>query len=131
MKLNIHHIGTVVESIDASLKEYGQLGFQDHSAIYDISSQNVKVCFLEIGNGTLMEFVEPYEDNKPLLKLIKKNTPYYHIGYLSSDFDNDIADLEGKNYKLLNIFHSEAFQNNRCAFLYSPELHLIELIENK
>jgi hypothetical protein len=33
------------------------------------------------------------------------------------------------NYKTLDIFDSEAFEGKRCVFLFSPEAHLIELIE--
>ena len=130
LKLKVHHIGCVVESIEDTVKTYTQLlGFKNVSQIYDISSQNVKVCFIEIGNDTFMEFVEPNDLNSAIGKLLKKRHSYYHTGYLVKNFDKTLDELCENGAKLITSFKSEAFNNKQCAFIYTPELHMIELIE--
>jgi len=130
LKLKVHHIGCVVESIEESVQTYTQmLGFKNVSEVFHIQSQNVKVCFVEIGNNTFMEFVEPLDRDSAVGKLLKKRHSYYHTGYLVKDFDNTLDDLCEKGAKLITQFKSEAFNNKKCAFIYTPELHMIELIE--
>jgi len=130
MNLSIHHIGCVVESIEESLKTYQTtLGFSKVSEVYMVSSQDVKVCFVEVGNGTFLELVEPLNLNSSIAKLLKKRHSYYHVGYKTSNFNEDIMRLEKNGAKLITRFHSEAFNNKECAFFYTTELHMIELIE--
>ena len=73
--------------------------------------------------------VEPIGEDSPVYNLLKKNTSYYHIGYKVKDIVATILKLETMNYKTMEIFYSEAFNGKRCVFLFTPEAHLIELIE--
>jgi catechol 2,3-dioxygenase-like lactoylglutathione lyase family enzyme len=130
MNLVVHHIGCVVSSIEESLETYkSTLGFSNCSEVFFVSSQAVKVCFLEIGRGTYLELVEPMDQNSAVAKLLKKRHSYYHVGYKTSNFKKDVNDLERKGAKLITRFKSEAFNNKECAFYYTEELHMIELIE--
>jgi methylmalonyl-CoA/ethylmalonyl-CoA epimerase len=128
--LCFHHIGCLTENIEISIANYVKdFGFNLPNQIFTITNQQVKVCFIEIGPNSFIEFVEPMGDNPSLKKILKSKNPYYHIGYLTSDITNSINDLISCGYFLVNRFHSEAFNNKECAFLYSTEMHLIELIE--
>ncbi len=130
LNLKVHHIGCVVESIEESIKTYTEmLGFKSVSEVFNISSQKVKVCFVEIGNQTFIEFVEPLSLDSAVGKLLKKRHTYYHTGYLVKDFDKTLENLCQKGAHLITSFKSEAFNNKKCAFIYTPELHMIELIE--
>jgi hypothetical protein len=51
------------------------------------------------------------------------------LGYLAPDFDAAMEELAALNYIPMAPFQSEAFEGRRCAFLMSPALHLIEIIE--
>lgn len=128
--LNIHHIGCLVEDIETVKSTYRDLmNFKNISEICFVQSQNIKVCFIEIGKNVFIELIQPLAENS-LYRLLKKGTTYYHIAYLADNFENTIDDLISKDYLLINTFHSEAFNNKRCAFLSTPERHLIELIED-
>jgi methylmalonyl-CoA/ethylmalonyl-CoA epimerase len=130
LNLTFHHTGCITQDIDASIKEYmGDLGFKNISDIYHISQQQVKVCFIDMGSGKFLELVQPVGDNPALQKILKSKNPYYHIGYKVEGFDQAIDLLKEKGYYLVNIFESEAFDKKKCAFLYTPSMHLIELIE--
>ena len=129
--LQFHHVGCLTESIEESLSIYRTTaGFAQSSPVFDIKSQQVKVCFVETAPGIYVEFVEPAAENATLRKIFKSKNPYYHIGYYTSNIESAIAGfLEAGGY-LVNRFHSEAFENRQCAFLYTPDMQLIELIEN-
>lgn len=132
--MRLHHIGYVVDDIKKGIAAYQPLTAKELTEtpkIYHIQDQKVKVCFLDIGNGTFLELVEPAEDNKPLKKMKKKGIGYYHLGFLVEDIQAKIKELEIAGYHQLNLFSSEAFQGRLCAFLLSPDLQLVELIEQE
>ncbi len=128
--LKFHHVGCLVESIDESIGIYKNLfAIKNISDKIYIASQGVYVCFVQMGNNEFIELVEPKDEDSVVHRLKQKGFSYYHIGYLVGDIDKTINDLEDKHFKLLNTFYSEAFQMKKCAFLFSPETHLIELIQ--
>lgn len=132
--MRLHHIGYIVEDIDKGISVYQPLISNESkikSEIYHIQDQKVKVCFLDIGNDIFIELVEPAEDNKPLKKMKKKGIGYYHLGFLVEDIRQKIEELEVAGYRQLNLFSSEAFQGRLCSFLLSPDLQLVELIEQE
>lgn len=129
--LEFHHIGLVVENMETSRMNYaGLFGESAVSKIIPIASQKVNVCFVNIGTGSFIELVEPVGEDSMVYKLLKKRVSYYHIGYRVGNIDSTVTKLESMNYKAMEYFNSEAFEGKRCIFLFSPEAHLIELIEN-
>jgi methylmalonyl-CoA/ethylmalonyl-CoA epimerase len=131
VSLQLHHIGCLTENISESLENYITiLGFKKASDIITIESQQVKVCFVEISPGIFIELVEPQGENAALRKIIKSKNPYYHTGYMVNQISGVIEQLVKEGFYLVNRFASEAFDGRECAFLYTKELHLIELIEN-
>ncbi len=128
--LSFHHIGLLVKDINVSIQHYSELfGTENISKLYRIDSQKVNVCFVTIGDGSYIELVEPLGELSPVYNLLKKRTSYYHMGYKVENIEISISKLEAMNYKTMEIFDSEAFDGKRCVFLFSPEAHLIELIE--
>jgi methylmalonyl-CoA/ethylmalonyl-CoA epimerase len=128
--LELHHIGNLVDSIDISLKEYSIIyGECCLSKIHFISTQDVKVCFVKTGQNIFIELVEPSPFNLALQRLRKKGFGLYHLGYMSTTFEEDIEELKAYGYKPLQEFRSEAFNNNRCLFLFSPTGEFVEIIE--
>ena len=129
LQLVPHHVGCLTLDIEKSATVYENMGFPNRSEEFAIKSQQVKVCFVEIGKNFFLELVEFSQDNPTLSKIFKSNNPYYHLGYLVASIATAIQQLEGQGFYLVNQFNSEAFKGKPCAFLYSPEMHLIELIE--
>jgi methylmalonyl-CoA/ethylmalonyl-CoA epimerase len=127
LKLTLHHIGVLVNSMAEATAAYRALNARISEPVH-IASQGVRVCFVDMDSGAAIELIEPTEKgvNRDLLK---RGITYYHLGYLVSDFESAVESLVGLNYVHLQTFQSEAFGGRRCAFLMSPVLHLIELIE--
>ena len=128
--LTFHHTGIVVENIDEVATNYKAIfGEKSISKKYHVSTQGVYVCFVEVGANTFLELVQPVDENSLVHKLRKKGHTYYHVGYLVNDIEKMVAHLTSLNYKPFDYFSSEAFNGKRCIFLFSPDAHLIELIE--
>lgn len=128
--LEFHHVGLVVESIENSLIHYSVLfGSENISKIFRIDSQNVNVCFVKVGQSSFIELVEPIGEDSQVFKLLKKRVTYYHVAYKVNQITEAVSRLEALDYKAMSYFNSEAFDGKRCIFLFSPEAHLIELIE--
>ncbi|MCC7050398.1 MAG: VOC family protein [Bacteroidia bacterium] len=130
IEMQFHHTGIAVTSIDEVLPSYVSVfGKQSVSSKIHISSQQVWVCFIEVSSGIFLELVEASSENSPITKMAKKGISYYHTAYLVSDIEVKVKALEALDYKPFEYFCSEAFANKRCIFLYTPNGHLIELIE--
>ena len=128
--LDFHHVGVIVGNIESSLQHFTILfGKERISKIYHVSSQKVNVCFIKTGEGSHIELVEPLGNDSGVARLLKKRVSYYHMAYKVKDIQDSIKRLETLNYKSLNLFNSEAFDGKLCAFLFSPEGLLMELIE--
>lgn len=128
--MTFHHVGCVTNNMAESINSYkNSLGFRNISEVYEIKNQQVKVCFVETGPGIYLELVEPLGEGASLKKIMKSNNPYYHIGYLVDNVQLAIEELQKDGLYLVNSFRSEAFRNKYCAFLYTTNMHLIELIE--
>ena len=128
--LEFHHVGTLVEDIDSAMSTYGTIfGKSNVSGKRFIKSQNVTVCFVKTGKNTFLELIQPGGEDSVVYKLLKKGITYYHIAYVVDDYNAMKAELTERNFKALDEFTSEAFKDKRCIFMFSPEGHLIELIE--
>ena len=126
--LTFHHTGCVVKSLVEAVEAYRPVA-RSIGDVYHITSQGVKVCFVEVSPGCFIELIEPVDPDSPARLILKNRIAFYHIGLLTRDFDAAMADLIRQGYMLISTFCSEAFALRRCAFLASPVSHLIEIIE--
>jgi methylmalonyl-CoA/ethylmalonyl-CoA epimerase len=130
-RLIFHHIGCLTHNLDDTLAIYlDTMNFKKVSEPVSVSSQQVRVCFIQTGDGPLIELIQPTGNNTTLNKLLKGGNPYYHIGYLTKNIEKDMEHFQERGFYLVNSFLSEAFENRKCAFLYTSEMQLIELIED-
>jgi hypothetical protein len=113
--------------LEASLGTYVEmLGPRRRSRIFDVSSQGVRVCFIEIGTGAYLELIQGKGLSSPVDRYYR--TGFYHVCFLVDDLAGTIAALD-RRFRPLTSFPSEAFDGRKCQFLVTPESHLIELAE--
>jgi methylmalonyl-CoA/ethylmalonyl-CoA epimerase len=127
--MRFHHVGCAVKSIEAALPAYRQ--FPNISEPVFVSSQKVRVCFIEIGPGSYLELVEGTAPDSMIAEFLKKRISYYHIGYMVDDFDAAAAKLVEDGCHAQPAFHSEAFGGRRCQFFMNTAFHWIEIIESE
>ena len=95
-----------------------------------LSSQGVCVSLLDVGNNVRFEFVSKASDAPNAVgAFLNRNSPYYHVAFTASEFNEDVKHLEYCGLKPLEAFKSEALEMKRCAFFIGPDHHIIEIIE--
>ncbi|HYF33692.1 MAG TPA: VOC family protein [Prosthecobacter sp.] len=125
-----HHTGCLVPDLEAAVAGYQSLWGPDcASPISDVTAQSVRVCFVRPHpDSAALELIQPAEGTS-LHGQLGRGTSYYHVGYEVSDFDGAVAAATAAGCRCMSSFISAAFDGRRCIFLYTPQRHLIELIE--
>jgi hypothetical protein len=130
--LHLHHIGCLTTNIEAAIKSYSvNFGIVNIKGPIHVLSQQCEVCFLQLNCGINFELIQPNDTESALGKLVKKGTTYYHLAYLTDNIEESINSFIGNKGVLIDKFESEAFENRKCAFLYTDLFHLIELIQSE
>ena len=131
--LKFHHVGCAVRDIEKAVGFYsGTLGCRRLTEPVSVPSQKVKVCFLELGPGALLELVEGVEDGSPIDQLVDKTGGGpYHLCFQVPDLDAAIKALRRKRCFPLTRFEQHVEGLSRFAFLLTPDRHLFELCETE
>ena len=123
-----HHVGCAVQRLSDGVATYsGVLGLKRRSRPFDVISQNVQVCFLELTGGFFLELVAPLNDQARLSSFLRSG--FYHLCFLVDDLEQVQSGLRERGFHAFPTFASEAFDGARCQFFLSPEKHLVELAE--
>ncbi|MBI5013958.1 MAG: VOC family protein [Deltaproteobacteria bacterium] len=87
MKLDVHHIGVVVDDIDKGKAVYETVFGMKEVARFTVDAFKAEVCFIP-ANNTYIELVQPLSDDG-LGHFLKKHGSgtLHHIGYLVEDID--------------------------------------------
>lgn len=128
--MRIHHVGYLTKKLENSRKRFYALGFTDEkSAMYD-EIRDINISFLRNG-AYRVELIEPASKASPMYELLKRytNTPY-HFCYEVEDIDLKIKELAGAGYHILHAPEkAPCIDDKMVAFLYHPEIGIIELVE--
>jgi catechol 2,3-dioxygenase-like lactoylglutathione lyase family enzyme len=128
VKLSPHHVGCAVKDIQSSVATYSDvLMLSRRTRNFEVASQGVSVCFLQLHEGFYLELVEPRDAKSKLSNYLKVG--FYHLCFLTEDVDAARARLREQGFVALPHFSSEAFSGARCQFFVSAQMHLIELAE--
>lgn len=132
--MKIHHIGVVVNNIQDSLGEISKfVEFEETTIPSLINSQNVKVCFLKLGEIRI-EFIEPANEKSPVSNFLEKGGGFHHICFEVNNIEKSIEDLTKKGARLI-VSPVIGFEGRRIAFLFlnmkKTNFNLIELAEIK
>ena len=131
VNLSFHHIGCAVKSIDVALRYYtGVMGFERVSETVEVASQQVRVCFVKLGEGVLLELVEGMGEGSPVERHIENSGGGpYHICYEAGDLDTTIQGLRERGFHRLKRFEMKVDGRRRFAFMLTPDRQLLELCE--
>jgi len=132
--MKIHHIGMVVNNIEAHYKAYYKnvLGYEGLSEIYKDEKIGVSVAFLNLNDKIYLEFVQPLNENSPVSNFLKKRgQTLHHLCFEVDDIYAECERLRNNNYMVtMQPVEAAAFNGKKVAFLMcKDENHLIELLE--
>lgn len=115
--MRVHHIGYLVENMDAAIIQFEVLGYHvSQKPIYD-SHRKIDICFMK-NNETNVELVVPREDCKLFSTLKKRigNAPY-HICYSCDEYKKDSEKLIKNGWiQIQQLSEAVAINNQRVAF---------------
>jgi methylmalonyl-CoA/ethylmalonyl-CoA epimerase len=131
--VRFHHVGYAVASIKDYLEQFFTPLFQPTAVgpVHEDPIQRVRVVFVEVPPGTLIELVEPLHDDNPLNHFIgSQRGGLYHTCYEVDDLDATIARFrQHRCLPLARPAPAVAFGGRRIVFLMTPQRDLIELVE--
>ncbi|EIT87301.1 methylmalonyl-CoA epimerase [Fictibacillus macauensis ZFHKF-1] len=127
----IDHIGIAVASLDEVLPFYVNVLGLTLEAIEEVSTQQVKVAFLQIGNVRL-ELLEPMSDQSAVAQFIaKRGQGVHHIALGVTDLTERIAELKAQGIKMIQDQPVPGAGGANIAFIHPASTHkvLFELCE--
>jgi methylmalonyl-CoA/ethylmalonyl-CoA epimerase len=123
-----HHVGCAVRDLETSSETYrSAFGLERRTRAFDVTSQQVRVCFLELQPRFYLELLSPLDGAASLVPFLRVG--FYHLCFLVDDLETARAALTGQRFSALPPFRSEAFAGAPTQFFVNPQLHLIELAQ--
>lgn len=125
--MKLHHIGIAVASIDRYFNNFLKplFGYDSISETMFVEQQYSRIAFAENGQTVKLELIEAIDENSPTYNLLKENKGgLYHIGFVSENFEEDIALLKSKRFMLIS-------NKDGVAFLMSSTFELYEILDKQ
>ena len=129
--MKIDHIGFLTDDISASVSVFESLGYCWEGHIFDDDIQQCKICFLQKTGEPRIELVEPYEENRTMQKMLKKQgTGPYHTCHVVDDFKGAYDSLLKDGwYAMFEPVKAVAFGNKLICYLFKDEIGYLEIVE--
>ena len=130
MDLTIDHIGYLTDSLVNTKSVFESLGYVGGPIVAD-EIQRCHICFLEAPRNLRIELVEPYEDNRSMQRLLKKQgCGPYHMCYIVRDINVAYQKLLEQDFiPLFQPVDAAAFNGRRICYFFKQETGYIELVE--
>jgi methylmalonyl-CoA/ethylmalonyl-CoA epimerase len=131
--MKFHHIGYAVASIPSYFDEFMAPLFAPVSVSETFADpiQQVRVCFVQMQGGTVIELVEPLGEKSPIHAYIgSKRGGIYHVCYEVANLDASVAAMRARKCMPLGKpVPATAFGGRRIVFMLTPQRDLVELLE--
>ncbi len=131
--LRFHHVGYAVASIDDYLRTVVEpLMRPEHVSASTLDEvQGVRVCFVRLQGGTVIELVEPAAEASPVREIVgSRRGGLYHLCWEAADFEGELRRFRAARCMPLGRpVPAVAFGGRRIVFLMTPQRDLFELIE--
>ncbi len=130
--MKLHHVAYTTKNLEKKASELAALmGFKPIAEpVYD-PTQQVRIQFLDMGNGSLLELLEPHDDKSPVSRHLKAGGGLYHMCYEVEDIVGTLDRLRnsGEAIVVCEPVAAPAIDNRRVAFVVTLSRDLIEFVE--
>lgn len=131
--MRFHHVGYAVRDLQAYLDGFAMPLFQPLavSAVFEDPIQHVRVCFLTMQGGTLLELVEPFGAGSPVESVLAAGRGgLYHLCYEVENIETELVRFRASGcLPLGKPAPAVAFEGRRIVFLLTPQRDIIEFVE--
>lgn len=133
MALRFHHVGYAVASIPDYVDEFlaPLVDPVEVGPTIEDPLQGVRVAFVTVTGGVVIELIEPMSDSSPVSKYLgDRRGGLYHVCYETDALEATIETFRSKRCMLFSgPSPAAAFDGRRIAFLFTPQRDIIELVE--
>jgi methylmalonyl-CoA/ethylmalonyl-CoA epimerase len=132
MTLRLHHVGMLVENIEAESRTYERrFGYNPLGEAVHDPVQTVFVQFFKLPQDEVfLEFVSPDSPESKLTGALNTGVRLHHLCYATDSIEQSCAELRLKGMTLIQApISARAFQGRRIAWLMGRDRVLIELVE--
>jgi len=127
--LHFHHLGVACRDLHRELEGWLALGYRTEGEAFSDPLQKVQGRFLT-GPGPRLELLSPTTPDSPVHGFLERGTKLYHHGFEVAAFEAVLAALQRRGARVTAApAPAVAFGGRRVAFLMTPTLNLIEIIE--
>ena len=127
----LDHLGIAVHSLDEGFKFYQALGFKQLPT-EEVSSEQVRVGFVNLGNRSSIELLEATSETSPIKKFIEKRGPgIHHVCLRVKGIDAVVERLKQAGVRLVNEVPRPGAHGCRVVFVHPSSAGgvLLELSE--
>ncbi|HWV22786.1 MAG TPA: methylmalonyl-CoA epimerase [Thermomicrobiales bacterium] len=128
--LALHHVGIVVEDLDAAQASYEALGFRDGER-FAVPEQMIEAITFHAGPGYL-ELISPTDPEGPIARyMTKRGEGTHHVAYAVPDIEAALARLAAAGVRLIDETPRSGAHGWRVAFIHPESCHgvLTELVQ--
>lgn len=128
--MKLHHVGYVVEDIDAAAAVYETLGFTAGER-HEIPEQHIIAMTFRAGHGW-MELIQPIDSQGPIAAFMaKRGEGVHHVAYEVDDIQAKLAELKAAGVQLIDETPRTGAHNWRIAFIHPKACNgvLTELVQ--
>lgn len=91
MVKKLDHVGIVVSNLDESLPIYENILGVMPVSVRAVPSQGVRAAFFEMGNGVVVELIEPLDAENPVARFLEKHGQgMHHICFEVDEVDEEL-----------------------------------------
>ena len=116
---DLDHIGIAVKSLDEGKPFYEALGIAGEMTTEVVPTEQVKVGFMTLKNGSRIELLEPTSPESPIAKFLTKRGPgIHHICLRVTDIRQVMKKLKDKGLRVLSDEPKPGAHNCLVAFVH-------------
>lgn len=128
--LDFHHVGVACRNLDREQTVFEAMGYRLEGEPFEDPIQGIRGRFLT-GVGPRVELVAPLgSDVNVLTNVLGHGVKMYHLAFTTSDMELSLDEAARARGKLMVApVPAVAFGGQRIAFVFLPNMLLMELIE--
>jgi len=128
--LRLHHVGIVVNDLEAAAASYERLGFRDGER-FEVPAQGIVAIVYHAGPG-YMELIQPTDPEGAIARyMTRRGEGTHHVAYAVDDLEATLARLKAAGVRLIDEAPRTGTHGWRIAFIHPESCHgvLTELVQ--
>ena len=130
--MRLHHFAYVTDNVEKKASSFCHMfGFKQVGGPLVDRNQGVRIMLLDVGNGLLMELLEPEGTHSPVKGQLDKGEGIYHFCFEVEDLDQELERIGREKIGIVvkSAVEAPAFEGRRVAFVVTSDMDLVEYLE--